>query len=96
MRMPTHRRSPRRLDSLASLNLQARACRQNAFDGEFMSQLNRSAWSLVALGAASAWVLVGMLAQAHRRKTVKLMIAQDLQEWENEGGAPPAVEIHSS
>jgi len=61
-----------------------------------MSQLNRSAWSLVALGAASAWVLVGMLAEAHRRKTVKLMIAQDLQEWENEGGAPPTVEIHSS
>lgn len=55
-----------------------------------MNRLNRSTWSLVALGAAGAWALVGVLAEAHRRKLEKISIAEDVQEWENEGGSAPA------
>ena len=55
-----------------------------------MNRLNISTWSLVALGAAGAWAVMGVLAEAHRRKTAKLSIAQDVQEWENEGGSVPA------
>ena len=55
-----------------------------------MHKLNISTWSLVALGAAGAWALVGMLAEARRRQTEKRCIAQDVQEWENEGGSVPA------
>jgi hypothetical protein len=49
---------------------------------------NKSQWSLGILAAAGAWAVVGSLAGAQRRKRAKKETAIELQEWENEGGAP--------
>ena len=53
-----------------------------------MIKWNKSNWSLCVLAAASAWAIVGVLSDAHRRKRAKVEVAHEVQEWENEGGAP--------
>lgn len=52
---------------------------------------NKSKWSFGIIAAAGAWAIVDTLAYAHRRKRAKKEIAQEVQEWENEGGAPKPV-----
>ena len=52
---------------------------------------NKSKWSFGILATAGAWAIVDTLAYAHRRKRAKKEIAQEVQEWENEGGAPQTV-----
>lgn len=54
-----------------------------------MIMWKKSPWSLGLLVGAGAWAIVEMLANTHRRKRARIETANDLQEWENEGGAPP-------
>lgn len=49
---------------------------------------NKSKWSIGIMAAAGVWAIVDVLADAHRRKRAKKEITQEVQEWENEGGAP--------
>lgn len=49
---------------------------------------NISKWSIGIAAAAGAWAIVDALAYAQRRKRAKKEIADEVQEWENEGGAP--------
>lgn len=60
-----------------------------------MSMWKKSQWSLGLLLGAGAWAIVDMLADAHRRQRAKTEAANEIHEWENEGGAPPlAVTTH--
>lgn len=53
-----------------------------------MNKWNKSRWSLYLFAAAGLWAVVEGVAEMYRRKSAKLAIAADVQEWENEGGAP--------
>ena len=49
---------------------------------------NKSKWSIAMMAAAGAWAIVAALADTHRRQRAKKESTQEVQEWENEGGAP--------
>ncbi len=48
---------------------------------------NKPMWSLGILAATVGWAVVTVLADAQRRKHNAKEVAQQVHEWESEGGA---------